>query len=262
MRAPRPHRRDRARSPRCEKRLRLRRRRVRGRAAARPRAHERRDRRLAAPRCPERSRYGIVQALRQALEAAVPLGLHGPQPGQARRAEPAAAAQADARLHARRARRDRRRAVAARTGRCPRSPPRPGCVPRNGQALERRDVDRRAGVAQRAPHGLRAARSSSSRRRPGRRRAGAAVPTRARRARRAARRGSTRPLPVPRPPSGGSFDLRQLPPPRMGARRSRRPASTARRGSTTCARRSPRTRSPPASTVFELARRDGHVASR
>ena len=180
------------------------------------------------------------------------LGLHELEPGEARRAQPAAAAAAGPRVHARRARRDRAPSCRRRTRRCRCSPPRPGCGPRSGRRSSaatstaapasltvRRTVSERRGRRARQDQRAAAGRCRS------RARALAALDALPAAARHAAAVPGAR---------GRAAEPRQLPPPRVGARDRGVRRRDARRGSTTCARRSPPTRSPPGSTVFELAR--------
>ena len=192
-------------------------------------------------RCPNGSRYGIMQAFRQTLEAAVRWGDIDPQPGEARRAEPAAAAARGRDVHARRGRQDRRRA---------RRRLRPDDPLRRRNRAAARGVDR-ARAPGRRPRGRRRPRRADARRGPDeavRQDVGSAreVPLSARAlaALDACRRGSTRGLCSPGP-RGRPHQPPQLPPPRVAARArgGRRPP----RGSTTSARRSRRRRSRPAS---------------
>ena len=92
------------------------------------------------------SRYGIVEAFRQALEAAVRWGAHEQEPREARRREPAAEARRNPPVHA-----GGDRPVAVRTwdevrasSRCSRR--RRGCGPSEWRAVEWRDVDQAAVV--------------------------------------------------------------------------------------------------------------------
>ncbi len=157
--------------------------------------------------------------------------------------QPAARAPADPGVHPGRAGGDRRRALAAvraaadvrRRDRAP---------PEEWQALERRDIDRAAGLLNVAPDRVerRGRRARQDHRQPP---AGAALARGARRARRAAAE-ARHAVAVPGAERRAA-QPRQLPPPRVGDRRSRPRGSRRRRGSTTCARRSPRTRSRPGS---------------
>ena len=85
-------------------------------------------------RLPDRSRYAITGALRQGARRRRPVGTHGPEPGRARRAQPATVATRGARLQPRGDRRDRRgTAPLTPPSRC--SPLRPACGQRNGRCL-------------------------------------------------------------------------------------------------------------------------------
>ena len=188
-----------------------------------------------------------------------PVGLHEPQPSQARGPQPAAGAASGARLHARRAGRAGRRAGGAATGRCPPSSPPPGCGPRNGPCSSAATSTAAPG-AERAPHGLAAARWWSWRKTN----AAAArcrCPTgRSPRSTRC-RRGSTRRYCSPRP-RGGPLEPRTTSAAASGHRRSRRPGSP----------RPARIYDLRSTFAIERARRrrlrvragtaDGHVASR
>ena len=95
---------------------------------------------------PAGSRYGIVQALRQCLEAAVRWGLIGSNPAKLAGRNPQPKRDEVEHVRARRGRAARRR---ARPGLRPArrsSPPTQGCARRSGSALEWRDVDRHDGV--------------------------------------------------------------------------------------------------------------------
>ena len=231
-------------------RLRHARGRVRRRAAARARADGARDRRLAAPRCPSASRYGDRAGAAAGARRRRALGLHGRNPAKLAGTNPQAAAASRARLHARRARRDRRRARRPPTGRCRRSPPRPGCGPRSGRRSSAATSTARAGVLNvrrtvSSGEVVELGKTTRQRRQVPLSRGRSTRSTRC-------RRGSTRRCCSRRRAAGCSTSTTSAA--ASGRRRSRRPASASPRASTTCARRSPRTRSPPASTVFELAR--------
>ncbi len=186
-----------------------------------------------------------------------PLGLHGREPGQARRA--ATASRRRGRCAP--SRREELEAIAAELSpmlpaAARRSPPRPGCGPEEWQALERRDVDRAARRAERPPHRLRAARWSSSAR-------PAAAAARCRSRARALDALDALPPRLDTPllfpaPRGGLLDLDNF------RRREWAPAieasgvRDARRGSTTCARRSPPTRSPPGVGIHAARPDHGH----
>ena len=191
-------------------------------------------------RLPERSRYGVVQALRQTLEAAVRWGYMRPQPGQARRQNPQPPPRP-----VRAFTRAELDAIAAELR--PAYRPLPG-VRRGHRAAARgvagaRAPRRRPRRRRARPCGApsRAARwSSSARRRRSRRQ----VPLSPRAPRRStsSRRGSTR-----RSCSrarGRAAGPGQLPAPRVGARDRGVRGRAARPGSTTCGPRSPPKRSP------------------
>ena len=204
---------------------------------------------------PDAPATAITQALRQALDAAVRWGYMSRNPAEAGRTQPASPAAPGAGLHRRRDRRDRRRAVAdvpaaARVrrrdrpaargvagARAPRRRPPGGRADRPPHRLERRD--RRAGQDDPQPP------------------PGAAVAPRARRARRApaaARHAAA----CSRPRTAGCSTST------TSAAASGRPAieasgvRDARRGSTTCAPRSPRDALAAGVSRVRAGARDGH----
>ena len=71
------------------------------------------------------------------------MGAHSAQPGETRRTQPPTRRPDRARVHHRRGRRDRRRAIRDLPAAAERSPPRPACAPRNGRRSSARDVDRK-----------------------------------------------------------------------------------------------------------------------
>ena len=229
--------------PRAAQAAPLRRHGVRGRAAAGPGAHERRDRVLAG------------EAAR-----AMPLRHHAGAQADARRPPSGGATWTATPPSSPGATRSRHRGRCAPTPTTSsrRSPPscrpayRPlpafaaatGLRPEEWQALERRDVDRAAGVLSvrrtvSSGEVVELGKTTRSRRQvplsPRALDALDALPPRL-----------DTPVPVPGPP-WRTVRPRQLPPPRVGAGDRGGRACAGPRGSTTCAPRSPRTRSPPAS---------------
>ena len=202
-----------------------------------------RARRLAGARSPTARATASLGALRQTLAAAVPLGLHEREPGEAARPEPRSRRRGTIRaytlaeLDAIAAELSRAVPAAAGVRRRDRAPAR-GV---GGARAARRRPPRRD--PERAPHRLRR-RGRRARQDEPHPPAGPALAPGARRARRApaaARHAAAVPGPGGRAARASTTSAAA-----SGARRSRRRASHSPPASTTCARRSPRTPSPPA----------------
>ena len=178
--------------------------------------------------------HKVMGALRQVLTAGVRWRLTDREPGLRRGREPGAEAAPGARLHARRARRTRCRARTALRAARP--------VRRRNRATAGRVGRARAPRHRPRPParvGTCAARRPSARRRP----RGSAHRPSTRCAGGAAVADSTRRSCSRRPPAAPR--ARELPPPRVDPRGGRGRGREAGYASTTYARRSPRTRSPP-----------------